>query len=70
LVSDAPAEYLARQAPDEGTELMNLVCAELGAAFCGKASGDFTRRRGVCRFNPPVPAWVSADPSLWSKVTR
>ena len=30
IVSDALKEYLARHAPDEVTEAMNRVCAELG----------------------------------------
>jgi antitoxin MazE6 len=47
LFSDALKEYLARHAPDEVTEAMNRVCAELGKTkdpFVSSAARRILRR--------------------------
>ena len=47
LFSDALKEYLARHAPNEVTEAMNKVCAEVGGAndpFVSRAAGRILER--------------------------
>lgn len=44
LFSEALREYVARHAPEEVTEAMNHVCAELGDAAADEFTAAATRR--------------------------